>query len=90
MPSAMPLGRVRNDSDVGPSTGTKRPPLGAVGPDDAPLDSPARVLQDRLAEDFGRSDDDGRRWSPRAMLGFSGAISVILWATIALTIWALR
>jgi hypothetical protein len=59
---------------------------------DAPTDSPARAMQERLAEDyrFVTDPDDGRRWSPRATLALSGGISLALWAGVALALGWIR
>jgi len=59
---------------------------------DANVTSPARALQERLAEEWRpvETNDDGRRWSPRATLALSGGISLLLWGAIGLAIAAVR
>ena len=70
----------------------RRPPVLRAQVGDSPADSPARTVQERLAEDYRlvTDPDDGRRWSPRATLAFSGGMSLALWAAIALALSLIR
>jgi hypothetical protein len=76
-------------SDAAPKT---RSPRGASAQRGDGGVSPALALQGRLASQLAaqRSDDDGKRWSPRASLGLAGGASVLIWGAIALAISALR
>ena len=59
-----------------------RSPIAHVDPGLAPT-SPARSLQERLAEDWRAPDASASpRWSPRAMLLLSGGVSLALWCLI--------
>lgn len=59
---------------------------------DVNMGSPARALQERLAEEWRpiETHDDGRRWSPRATLALGGGLSLLLWGAIGLAIAAVR
>jgi hypothetical protein len=84
---------VRVSPEADPQTIAGRPsPVAQAQVGDAPTDSPARTLQERLAEDYRSVTDlnDGRRWSPRATLALSGGISLVLWAGIGLALGLIR
>ena len=82
-------------------TETELPPVSGARPSvavstarrtDAVQASPARLIQERLAEDYRVLDeeDDGRRWRPGATLALGGGISLVLWAVIGLALAAIR
>ena len=58
---------------------------------DQPSLSPALELQEQLmaAWNEARRLDDGRRWSTRSTLLFTGGVSTALWGGIAAAAWAL-
>lgn len=66
--------------------------LGLVNGSQAQVASPALALQQRLLDELNAEAalDDGRRWSPRAMLLFCSAASLGLWGVIALAVAAFR
>jgi hypothetical protein len=93
----MPYATQRKSARVGPEADAQAlaggaPSVAQARVGDAPADSPARTLQERLAEDYGalRGLDDGRRWSPRATLALSGGISLALWAGIGMALGFIR
>jgi hypothetical protein len=93
----MPYATHRKSARVGPEADAQTvagrlSPVAQAQVGDAPTDSPARTLQERLAEDYRSVTDldDGRRWSPRATLALSGGISLALWAGIGLALGLIR
>ena len=68
------------------------PTVGLINGSQAQVASPALALQQRLLDELNAEavDDDGRRWSPRAMLLFCSAASLGLWGVIALAVAAFR
>jgi hypothetical protein len=80
---------------LGPETEVQPNPSAVLGLADgsqAEVASPARTLQQRLADDLqAEADgDDGTRWAPRTTLFFSVGASLTVWAVIALGIAAFR
>ena len=93
MSYATPRKSVRTGPEaVAQTVADRRSPIAQAQVGDAPADSPARRVQERLAEDYRSvtDPDDGRRWSPRATLALSGGISLALWAGIGLALGLIR
>ena len=68
------------------------PALGLADGSQPDVPSPARTLQQRLADDLTAeaADGDGVRWAPRTTLLFSIGASLAIWVAVAVGIAAFR
>jgi hypothetical protein len=77
------------NSDVA-ATPSRRGSARIANEKDTGLESPARSLQQLLADDLNARVDDGRRWAPRSTLLLAGSVSLAIWGAVAFAIAAIR
>jgi hypothetical protein len=82
---------LRETSSVVAVTPSRRGSARIANDKDTGLESPARSLQQLLADDLSaRAAVDGRRWAPRSTLLLAGSVSLAIWGAVAFAIAAIR